>query len=394
MDRYYESLDESVASMSADAIQLVLQAEYISFLQACGPMFIRGMRRTAHVQAAFKYTSKSRNGSFSFGVAVAGGGKVPIGAVGGAFVGGFTRGSFALSSKLEVKITARGLDLNRPESNSLIVTNAENYHIALETAYLAMLNPRTGLVSSIEVVPWTNNMQFQAAAGLDLLILHEVDGEEEEFPNDLKRFNYMANAEHIARMDEVMRYRYNMINHLQACMRSLFSKSNDFLCAHFVKHRRISPAEDEIYAQDGVVGSTLDSVALDPKEEKVITGARLKYILEGKDQDMDNWPILTAISDFSNFAVEYYGKCMKELSKDRNDFPSGTLYVMHYLDIDACNDVTCVMKNSFWDTASASCAIRSLNGSYLWEKMVSNFCYPEYDPAYNGITSSVFLVCR
>ena len=55
IDRYYSSVREEVSPLSDDALTLLDRQDYIGFFKACGPNYIRGIRRAQEVVAYFEF---------------------------------------------------------------------------------------------------------------------------------------------------------------------------------------------------------------------------------------------------------------------------------------------------------------------------------------------------
>ena len=57
IERYYSSVREDVTPLSNDARTLIEQQDYIGFFKACGPAYVRGIRRAQEVSAIFIFKS-------------------------------------------------------------------------------------------------------------------------------------------------------------------------------------------------------------------------------------------------------------------------------------------------------------------------------------------------
>mmetsp|Transcript_7788 Transcript_7788/g.16912 ORF Transcript_7788/g.16912 Transcript_7788/m.16912 type:complete len:543 (-) Transcript_7788:42-1670(-) len=411
VDKYYESADESTSYILPQAEALLQSGSYISFIQSCGPMFIRGIRRVSQINAMFRYETKSSISSESetTHVIVLAAAALPVPGAGAFNSYDYEQtDKMALDDKMQIEIQGFGLDLSSPNAHSLMCNSMAEFQLALQTGYAAMLNPQTGVVKSIEVVPWANNIQFQLLAKIQTVLTYptiNADGDTviKKFPTEIKRFNFLANAEHIAKMEEISRYKYNMINHLQNCMGKLWSETETHLCSHWVQHRKFPFVTSNAYSQNQVPATLTDNVVLESREETLITAARLKYILNGQDDtDESKLPIELAMEEYLNFNTHYYAKCMKKLTEDHYDQLAASLYTKHFMDdgtdgeadngLFPCNDVLCTMKNTYWDIAQNKCVLRQVDRN--WEKMVHNFCSPEYIAAYNDQQNSATpLIC-
>ena len=66
LERYYSSVREEVSPLSDDAKTLLNSEDYVGFFKACGPNYVRGIRRAQEVSATFKFQSSSTETAKSF----------------------------------------------------------------------------------------------------------------------------------------------------------------------------------------------------------------------------------------------------------------------------------------------------------------------------------------
>ena len=66
IERYYSSVREEVSPLSDDAIQLINGQDYVGFFKACGPNYVRGIRRAQEVTAFFIFTSTNTERSTEY----------------------------------------------------------------------------------------------------------------------------------------------------------------------------------------------------------------------------------------------------------------------------------------------------------------------------------------
>ena len=57
IERYYASLREEVSPLVEPAQELLNRQDYVGFFKACGPNYIRGIRRAQEVTAMFSFKS-------------------------------------------------------------------------------------------------------------------------------------------------------------------------------------------------------------------------------------------------------------------------------------------------------------------------------------------------
>ncbi len=166
LERYYSSLKEEVSPLSKDAFALVDSQDYVGFFKACGPNYVRGIRRAQEVTAILQFKSNSKSESKQF----ANGFRVNSSSLG--VNTNFARESKfkSISSSLQIKIIGFGLGLNQQGSDTLVATSLQQYNEVMKFAFNTMTKNEDahniGMVYGIEVVPWVHNVAFQAAARL------------------------------------------------------------------------------------------------------------------------------------------------------------------------------------------------------------------------------------
>uniref|UniRef100_A0A7S1G1Q9 Uncharacterized protein n=1 Tax=Corethron hystrix TaxID=216773 RepID=A0A7S1G1Q9_9STRA len=156
-DLYYNSADESSMSLSADAVGLLRRGEFIGFIQACGPAFIRSIRRTKQIGTLFTMKTSSTQSSSYFS---------------SWFWfrrGGQSTASSSNTNSLNIEIFGVGLYFNAADS-TLVAKSMDDYDAVMAYGFESMKDQRTGLVESIEILPWASSTSFQVAAKLDFTL--------------------------------------------------------------------------------------------------------------------------------------------------------------------------------------------------------------------------------
>ncbi len=167
IERFYSSVKEEASPLSDDAATLLEAEDYVGFFKACGPNYTRGIRRAQEITAVFKFSASSREVATQFSSAL----KVT------SVVGRGVDASLNASSKfkqstqsLQIKIQGFGLGLNQDGSETLVATSMSQYTEVMKFAFNTMTKAegahQIGMIYGIEVVPWVNNVAFQAAAKL------------------------------------------------------------------------------------------------------------------------------------------------------------------------------------------------------------------------------------
>ena len=158
-ERYYSSVDDTTASLTPDALDLLERGDMIGFFQACGSGYIRSIRRTAELAAVFEFESSSESASSDLaaslditGFASSGGGSTS-----------FKTTKESSDTKTTIKIKGYGLGLNMDGADTLVAKDLEGYNAAVDYAFRSMQNDNVGMIQGVEVVSWMNNLQFQNA---------------------------------------------------------------------------------------------------------------------------------------------------------------------------------------------------------------------------------------
>ena len=171
IERYYSSIREEASPLSDLAIELLDRQDYVSFFKACGPTYIRGIRRAQEVTAifSFKSTSQETAQQYASNVQVSSGwwrwGKFKYGST-------FQSKSKFSSMRKTLKITilGYGLGLSEEGSETLLATSLPEYQRAMIFAFNSMTKTPNaqyiGMVYGMEVVPWAENTMFQLASRL------------------------------------------------------------------------------------------------------------------------------------------------------------------------------------------------------------------------------------
>ena len=174
IERYYSSLREDKSPLSDDANELLESQDYIGFFHACGPNYVRGIRRAQEVSAVFEFESTSSTEARAYSTHVA---------------SYHSRGWWRWKSRsstvrqrntssyitrtsqsLRITIKGFGIGLNQMGSDTLVATSLEEFSMVMKFAFRAMTQNQEsyhiGQVMGIEIVPWVDNIAFQVAVGM------------------------------------------------------------------------------------------------------------------------------------------------------------------------------------------------------------------------------------
>ena len=167
IERYYSSVKEEESSLSRDANQLLRNKDYVGFFKACGPNYVRSIRRAQEVTAVFSFESQSNELAKEFAA------KLKVRGWGWKVNASFQSESKfkSMSESLEISIVGYGLGLNEQGSSTLVATSMDQFDEVMTFAFESMTQSENsahiGMVYGIELVPWVDNTAFQVAAEID-----------------------------------------------------------------------------------------------------------------------------------------------------------------------------------------------------------------------------------
>lgn len=163
--RYYSSVREEISPLTPNSWDLLERQDYVGFFKACGPNYVRSIRRAQEVSAVFKFESSNRETATQFGMAL----KVSHPVLGSAEAKMSKSNKFkSVNSSLTIKILGFGMGLNQEGSGALVATTLQEFNQVMKFSFRSMTqnedSHNIGMVYGMEVVPWVNNLAFQAAA--------------------------------------------------------------------------------------------------------------------------------------------------------------------------------------------------------------------------------------
>lgn len=212
IDSYYSSIDESKARIGDAARELLTSNDIPGFFDACGMYYIRSIGRSAQFISLFTYKTESSTRDLSFEAKLE-----------AEIKGWGQRGSVDVQTKGTLKeeasskyltIESTALGLGKDEKASLIAYDLDTFRQAIKDAFVSMQQEDTGMVTSVEVVPWVENADFQR-----ILKLQEAkvgaDGKTIS-PYAQKRI-LNQNGEFLAEVDRVARAKLNIYYKAKQC---------------------------------------------------------------------------------------------------------------------------------------------------------------------------------
>lgn len=212
VDSYYSSIDESKARISDPARELLTSNDVPGFFDACGMYYIRSIGRDAQFVSLFNYKTESTDRDVSFEA------KLEAEIKGWGHKGNLeaeTSGTIKQeSSSKYLTISSTALGLGKDEKASLIAYDLETFRSAVKDAFISMQQEDTGMVTSIEVVPWVENADFQRI--LKLQDTKPGTNGKSISPYAQKRI-LNQNGEFLAEVDRVARAKLNVYYKAKQC---------------------------------------------------------------------------------------------------------------------------------------------------------------------------------
>jgi len=324
--RYYSSVDEVHSELSADAKTLLESGQFMSFFQACGPNYIRSVRRAAEITAIFEYESTEGTSNSDFESSL----KMDIqGLVGSRDSSNLEKSasmkvmSSALKSSLTISVRAFGLGLNNDGASSLQARSMDDFKNVMDFAFQSMQQRGVGMVQGIEIVAWVDNPQFQVAAGLATTLQDCENGVCSTVSMELKKMNLSSNAEYVSTMNRVMRTHIDGLYNIQSCRSMLNGYSSDQKDEPLMNQRKFRDLID------------------DKGNEKTsgMTVGELKVILDVNA--VKKWE-----EKIKNYSTYFYSPCMDALTQSIGGQKGGSSMVTPWYSLDACKDSTCTVSGA------------------------------------------------
>jgi hypothetical protein len=221
MDTYYASVNEAGTPLSDSAAALLQREDVPGFFAACGAYYVRGITRNAQFVSVFTYESQTTQRDRAFEAELS------------AHLHGFMsskEGSMSAAasfskraSQMNLTITSRGWGLGKNEDASLISYDLDTFKVAVKQAFISMQNPLTGRITSIEIIPWVENTDFQTR--LDLNAKDVVSGR--VVPLYEKKDILSMNGEFLTEMERSARARLASYYQAKTCNTTLAVRFTD-----------------------------------------------------------------------------------------------------------------------------------------------------------------------
>lgn len=219
MNSYYASVDEAKSMLSDAAIEMLAASDVAGFFSSCGTYYVRSLGRNARFISVFTYMDTSVEADMSFEAEL----KAELSAFKifkGLDVSQGMESSFATKASVKrLTIDTMAFGLGKKKKASLISYDLPTYKAAIRDAFLSMQDKRTGKVSSMEVVPWIENTEFQRQIKLEQVAVDEKSGKAMNLHR--KKHNLELNGEFLAEIDRVDRRLLNRYYRAKICRQTI-----------------------------------------------------------------------------------------------------------------------------------------------------------------------------
>ncbi len=226
MDTYYASVDEARTPMAESAAKLLTSNDIPGFFSSCGTYYVRSLGRNAKFISIFTYSDKSTQRDMAFEASLEAKikGVAPVGgAVGGGGGGSITSGvASSLSQTMSEKklmITTNAIGLGKNESASLVSYDIESFKKSIKEAFISMQDPNTGKVTTMEIVPWVENIEFQKLVKLEETYNDPDTGK--PMLNYKKKHILNGNGEYLALIERADRNMMNTFYKAKICKQTI-----------------------------------------------------------------------------------------------------------------------------------------------------------------------------
>jgi len=159
LNSYYASLNESKSTLSAQAKDLIKTEDIIGFFDACGTYYIRTINRQSRIYAWLTLKSKEKVTKNTFKSHLEASFKSPFSSSSMKSKVENESENFFKGKQLSIKIIGRGL--GKAHIVNLSPTSIEEFQKVINNASKSMSGIHTGRITSLEIIPWMDNLSFQ-----------------------------------------------------------------------------------------------------------------------------------------------------------------------------------------------------------------------------------------
>mmetsp|Transcript_38714 Transcript_38714/g.89997 ORF Transcript_38714/g.89997 Transcript_38714/m.89997 type:complete len:293 (+) Transcript_38714:1219-2097(+) len=206
------------------------------------------------------------------------------------------------------------------------------------------------------------------------------------FSDQLKVFNFMANAELITTVDSVVRQAFVMIEKLSMCVGYLNAHPPQLLAKFWVVNLS-NPIEESLYTDDP--NDPVPSVSFEVSGADFthpLAATRLLTLLTGDNNGSGSQRYLYGrkISEFLTYVRGYYSPCLAKLQEDDLEFSGGLILTKHWVEIDECAKPACLVGVVSFN--SSDCVLHSFSNGEAYDPvhnldvdyLVDSYCIPTF----------------
>lgn len=168
---YYYSMDETQSTLSDSVKELLRKKQYVTFFNSCGHFYVRSVGTFSTYYALLQYRltgdgddefrGKLEKGLFNFYEDAAADSGTATDKDGRQEKPSGEYSSLSEDAKYRgLKVYVQGIGLSKGDPVNLIPVNIKQFRTTIQEAVKLMQSPGSGLVNSIEVVPWVENPEF------------------------------------------------------------------------------------------------------------------------------------------------------------------------------------------------------------------------------------------
>ncbi len=160
---YYYALDETSSQLSKSVRQLLERKQYVAFFNSCGHHYVRAVGSFSTYVALLQYRQSDDNEKD------------------GEFKKNLEKGLFNFQGKGKpgkeftddaeyrgLRVYIKGVGLSKGNMVNLIPVDIEQFRQTIQDAVKLMQDPNSGVISSIEIVPWIENPELVSFIGKDV----------------------------------------------------------------------------------------------------------------------------------------------------------------------------------------------------------------------------------
>ncbi|MCP4294712.1 MAG: hypothetical protein GY786_03815 [Proteobacteria bacterium] len=215
MDIYYALVDEGQTKMGEFAALLLSNKDIPGFFSSCGSYYIRSLGRNAKFISIYTYSDKSSKKDTAFEANL----KASITKFGAETSFGKESEMMQQASEKKLSIIARAYGLGKYEGASLISYDIETFKAAVKDAFISMQNPMTGKITTMEIVPWIENTDFQSQIKLDSETVDPDTGKTMLLKKKKQVLN--QNAEYLAEIERTDRDMMDLYYKARICRQTI-----------------------------------------------------------------------------------------------------------------------------------------------------------------------------